>query len=134
MLNFKVRLWDKERKCMIYDLYYEDLFIQDGKIYHLTSYSGEVEDWDDVTDRYELMLCTGLKDKNDKEIYDGDILEKEGYWSFYIGFKDGCFVKIPCEEVQRVNWAWQPTTQSKIKNWVVTGNIYSNSELLAGSD
>jgi len=81
----------------------------------------------------EIMQYTGLKDKNGKEIYEGYILGKEGHWSFYIGFKDACFVMIPCNSVQRVNFTWHPVGQDMIEGWEAIGNIYENPELLETS-
>lgn len=131
MEEIEFRAWDKSDKVMLYegvdfptkDLNYTYSYFEKRLVLQL-KYDNS------VYEGYELMQYTGFKDKNGKKIYRGDILEKEGYWSFYIGFKDGCFVTVPCEEVQRVNWAWQPTVQSKIKNWEVKGNIYENPELL----
>lgn len=82
-----------------------------------------------------IMQYTGLKDRNGKEIYEGDVIEvefivypeskKEKIESKYISqvtFQDGCFVfyddyesHVPC----------QPCFRTKI-----IGNIYENPELL----
>jgi uncharacterized phage protein (TIGR01671 family) len=83
-----------------------------------------------IKDEKSIGQYAGLKDKNGKEIYEGDVLGKESHWSFYIGFRDGCFVMIPCEKVQRLNWTWHPVGQNMIEGWEITGNIYENPELL----
>jgi len=61
MREIKFRAWDKEKKVM--------LFMSDG------SFSNHRIWWletNDCQDRYILMQFTGLKDKNGKEIYEGD--------------------------------------------------------------
>lgn len=79
----------------------------------------------------ELMQYTGLKDKNGKEIYEGDVLGRNGYWNYYIGFEEGCFVTIPTDLVQRNNFSWLPIKKSIFENVEVIGNIYENPELLS---
>lgn len=66
---------------------------------------------------------TGLKDKNGKEIYEGDIVEKNGI-NYWIKWEDGCFVI----------WRGEKNISFVIGSHVswceVIGNIHENPELL----
>ena len=77
-----------------------------------------------------LMQSTGLKDKNGKEIFEGDILDYKGrkalvrwhgsYASFIYRFVD---------ELQKRNTEWKPLYLAYMKCEII-GNIYENRELL----
>jgi uncharacterized phage protein (TIGR01671 family) len=86
--------------------------------------------------RYEVMQFTGLKDKNGKEIYEGDIVKA----LFHYGDDYGNEVGESEERIGQVSW-----THSKGRQFVgfdffpandlaesieVIGNIYENPELL----
>lgn len=112
MREIKFRAWDKENKTMLYDYF---RVCPDGIVVDSNNQSlyGEVE----------LMQYTGLKDKNGKEIYDGDIVHfntlggnnmyYEVKWSdAKTGFKPTRLTK---------------TNQAEIE---IIGNIYSDPHLL----
>lgn len=78
----------------------------------------------------KLMQSTGLFDKNDKEIFEGDILDYNGrkalvrwhgsYASFIYRFVD---------ELQKRNVEWKPLYLAYMKCEII-GNIYENPDLL----
>lgn len=81
-------------------------------------------------DEIELMQSTGLKDKNGKEIFEGDIVDYKGreavvkwhgsYASFIYRFVDGLKERVS---------EWDPLFLA-CYHFEVIGNIYENPELL----
>ena len=78
----------------------------------------------------ETMQYTGLKDKNGKKIFEGDILERGGFWGWYVAYEDGGFRKIPINTVQRINWEHSLLEQDTMYYWEIIGNIHDNPELV----
>lgn len=91
----------------------------------------------------EIMQYTGLKDKNGKEIYEGDIVKykvkgsdktyttvmkfNEDHGAFLFGIYEG--VKMPCGKKTRMN----KYTRKSVGSVEVIGNIYENPGLLEGN-
>lgn len=93
-------------------------------------------------DKYHLQFIdentigqyTGLKDKNGKEIYEGDIIEIKGYSNK--GYNTGLVKEIYVVEFK--DFCWSCGIKSLLNlatiNWAsieVIGNIYDNPELLS---
>lgn len=77
-----------------------------------------------------FMQYTGLNDKNDKEIYEGDIIEivdSIGSHICVVKFINGCFVSVELGDSDEV------CLREDIDNFphTIIGNIYENTELLS---
>jgi uncharacterized phage protein (TIGR01671 family) len=130
MREIKFRAWDSYNKKMLYrgflilahgivDTYSHcvDTLCCGAQEYGLTR--------DKSIDRKYVMQYTGLKDKNGKEIYEGDIIQADGMYNDQIIFQDGGFNLKAGDE--GLNLWYQ---LEEYGNFEVIGNIYENPELL----
>lgn len=140
MREIKFRAWNPETKKMFHDFDQNIKEVPLGKSIHLFVYETGLH--------YKtLMQFTGLKDKNGKEIYEGDILSKvtidelgKNIQYFYVviwsssdnGFK--CKHYVLDENEDGIYWRLKSCLFDYIAmvntyNHVI-GNIYENPEIL----
>ena len=112
MKEIKFRVWDKTSKEMVN---INRIDIGDGSC--KPTIFGDVfyDYWNDV----ELMQYTGHKDKNGKEIYEGDVIQTDEYW---VGDRYLMKSEIIIIEDIRKCYELRPCT--------VIGNIYENPGFL----
>lgn len=124
----KFRAWHRELGRM---MSIKNMWFQDSRIEELELNDAIMNDYITVyPDEIELMQSTGLKDKNGKEIFEGDIVDYKGreavvkwhgsYASFIYRFVDGLKERVS---------EWDPLFLA-CYNFEVIGNIYENPELL----
>lgn len=73
----------------------------------------------------EIMQFTGLKDKNGKEIYEGDIMSSSGV-KLVVTFEDGKF----CFDNTGGSYGRDFIGQDRVGRLEVIGNVYETHELL----
>lgn len=125
----RFRAWDKEFKEMVQ----VDALVFDEQIIKATYKNGNVVKED--LKNYVLMQSTGLKDKNGKEIFEGDILttgERTGVvknhrtLGFYVNDARGDNWWFGCD----VDLAdFEDFTRTVARKIGILGNIYENPEL-----
>ena len=125
MREIKFRVWDKELKEMNY-LSLEDICEDDYWYDGETSVWSVLNDCNNKKERFEIGQYTGLKDKNDVEIYEGDIVQwtdikMEIFWGQDIGMGYG-FCWRPYGEEQ----LYHESMTGFIDEYEVIGNIYEN--------
>ena len=147
-LNF--RAWDKELKTIL------DVSLMDFKKRVLVGEHWEFGETNFMGfDEIELMQSTGLKDKNGKEIFEGDVLKFNDEWNEYCheGYVDGSveginYVEVvkgeACFEFGRTKYPesslfilmedehlnFKDVTKSEDFEFEIIGNIYENKKLL----
>ena len=129
MREIKFRVWDKLKNEFNEEYHYKNEFISIA----LGFYSDVCVSKDDLV----LQQYTGLKDKNGKEIYEGDILERIGNGSFckILICWDTSNCRFVYKNVNNLYGEGSPLTNNSINisdwtYWVVCGNIFENPELL----
>ena len=73
--RFKFRVWDKESKAYAVVPYGNFVLFDDGKLFWIESRC----EWSELnTDCFVVEQCMGLKDKNGRLVFEGDIVFLNG--------------------------------------------------------
>ena len=143
MRTIKFRAWHKKQKRMMFPRVL--MWTRSGELQRITD-----EDRNHQDKSVEMMQYTGLKDKNGKEIYEGDIvrIKDDGWWTFdeYVDaivdytppefiFKDIDFEdEIESETCPVSNFMHlgdgtsRKYDKNKHERFEIIGNIYENKE------
>lgn len=137
MREIKFRFWNKEKKTMCYknednsSSYWDGVDCSEVEIINSTLNSSFTRE------EYEIMQYTGLKDKNGKEIYEGDIVKV-----FALGEYINGYIKYNQRKARfDVGWISEvekyknngfvgscSTVDNEYDLLEVVGNIYDNSD------
>ena len=118
--EIKFRVWDKEGKRWCPDYFGNNQFTLNQHF---------------IDDRVIFQQFTGLLDENDKEIYEGDIIEiiskKKGYIkNFIIKYDEWGFCAYEINEIDKHNYKIHIFTYKGKTYSTVVGNIFENPEML----
>lgn len=145
--EIKFRIWDKDLKKMRVcgtDIHDSIAFDMDNNAvyYNMQNGCGSLADG---TGTYDLMQFTGLRDKNGKEIYEGDILtstsypfQDDGKYNYHgiVEWDDeyaAYFLTtqlVNSEKRGALHGVSQTIMNYEMATFEVIGNIYENPELL----
>ena len=123
MRELKFRAWSKSEKKMIYNIQNE---FEERIELGMDCFSDYLSNDDFIVEQY-----TGLKDRNGKEVYEGDLVSCgtiDGNPVGLVGFR----TEFGCWEVLDPNHAFggENFGERYCREMEVVGNIHENSELL----
>ena len=134
MRQIKFRAWDIEAKKMILPTEICRLHFNKGICYGVLLWNGN------IVLKFKLLQFTGLKDKNGKEIYEGDILRRS--WDFKTPHGTHRYGSEVGDVTSDISGSWcfnnveglNPESSTDLwevnKNCEVIGSIHENPELL----
>jgi hypothetical protein len=108
MRKYEFRVWNKRNSTMLYEGWNGDVFVDKGKIFA----------WGEDA---EVMQYTGVKDRNENKIFEGDIIiTSKGVCP--VTFENGCFYAKTVSNYRLGGWKKETIT--------VIGNIFEDGHLL----
>ena len=134
--EIKFRAWNKKDKVMV-DV--AAMNFGPSGLWSLIEYAYDAEL--QLADNYELMQYTDLKDKNGREIYEGDILkvtgeDGESYVATVRWFSDEGYPAFDLGSIPETSFYGANTLatifQGGVETCEVIGNIFEDKQLLEG--
>lgn len=122
MRELKFRAWNKFHKKWILDVLIES---SDNNNFTLATFHNLNETIKDEEETVHIMQYTGLKDKNGKEIYEGDIIEYNNLFDEEIRKQ---IIKNMTEWL--IEYGYEYEEMCSYRNIIVLGNIYENGDLI----
>lgn len=139
MREIKFRAWDKVAKQMSPEFVLFGEFMLLGAVHDwqweiLGKGPEEIKDYSSLLrlNDLEIMQFTGLKDKNGKEIFEGDIMKhpiETNWFAWFIEFHGACFC---LRNIGVDGYLHEPMylTEDRVSEREIVGNIYENPDLL----
>jgi len=118
--EIKFRAWGKWRNSTDFEMRYA----KDGTCFNDSegAFPDEIIEVTNANYGWIWMQYTGLKDKNGKEICEGDVIDNEGaHQKYEVIFHKGCFC------IERGGLGYHIFNEKEVE---IIGNIYENPELL----
>lgn len=129
--EIKFRAWDKEEKEYYYDAEYTYDFRCSGRGCYADSFGDLLAH----PERCVVEQYTGLKDKNGKEIYEGDRIKIEGSDTIYtVEYGRGVWAARFGDESGDNICLFHYVQKDTVLYAEVIGNIHENPELLGGGN
>ena len=132
MRDIKFRAWINDKNIMVQ---VKSLHLGTNKIMY--GYSGEYH-YGNVTvsiDKVQLMQYTGLKDRNSKEIYEGDIAKLPAYLPNHTEYAVCKWIDNNGSVEDVIGFGFEDMNGKRVRNdewedYEIVGNIFENPELL----
>ena len=125
--RFKFRAWNKAKKELVYGAEQTDFYL--GGIANKNSFFDLLND-----DNYIVEQCTGIKDKNDTLIYEGDIVRVSADALCMSSICNGKLAEVRWDEGFGITFYFHFINSADLWNecadYEIVGNIHENPELV----